>query len=719
MYTPIIPSVTTSVIDRSSIEIQLNGSRTILLPIFSKFGRERFVRHESIDKFKYNLGKQDIKKYGNAYLYGLAAARTDNVLTYRLLPDDATYSNVTLRNIGTEDLPVIESKTYAGIHSKSDMTYVGAQSIVDNNIVLSALATARGEGYNSIFVTFTPAISHEKMDSDINGETNYKFNFVQAEVFEETNTGLKSLGDPVVFSLIEVDGSTNEPILDKVSGQDLFVNSIFKDANDFATLNINPKYSEELAKDATIDDMVEERLIVKDEEIVGKFYEIKIENYDELIPGSTNTVTKQRLTAVVTTDKPSAKMTGILTYDGSDADSLPDLAKRIIVKKGLVSLNEISLVDAPFDAIHPTFYKVDGDDSFYKLTYDPELTIGTVVGNIKISEVEVLRQKIYKTLMEKTLPLFSGNDGANLHLNKTLNMNGTSTDGHQNAKELILNFFNATPELREILYPKYDFDYIPDWTQDAKVQVAIIDLADDIGLTLPILSLPLSYNPTIVTKELPEKDLIARKERLFQSSYNSAMYSGQLNKTHRTDNNLRMYMPLSYYAMVAHLRIDNQISITEPVANMLKGTLASTELNLTYAPTSLEIEKLRNQQINSVIVEPDGTYIIDQLTMYKKASKLSRINIVKVLHRIRKNLPKLLKDLLQTKAVGSVIDTAVTRTETELAKWVITPENEIDGIFKSATVKATFNDETYKLRLTITVNPVGTLESIDIPIIVI
>jgi hypothetical protein len=197
------------------------------------------------------------------------------------------------------------------------------------------------------------------------------------------------------------------------------------------------------------------------------------------------------------------------------------------------------------------------------------------------------------------------------------------------------------------------------------------------------------------------------------------MYSGQINKTHKTADNRTIPMPLSYYALLSHLRIDNQYSITEPVANLVKGSLDNTTVNLTYAPTSLEIEKLRNEQINTVIVEPDGTYIIDQLTMYKKASKLSRINIVKVLHRIRKDLPKLLKDLLQTKAIGSVIDTAISRTEGELSKWIISPENVVDGIFESATVKATFNEETYKLRLTITVNPVGTLESIDIPIIVV
>ncbi len=706
MYIPIIPSVTTSIIDRSTITTTINGNRTILLPGFFKYGKEGFERHESVDEFNYALGKQDIKKYGNSYLYGLAAAKTDNVLTYRLLPDDATFANNVIRANG-------EYKSYAGISSKEAMTYTPPDifgdptSVVDDDIVLSALSVARGEGYNSLFITFEPAVAYEKMDSDANGETNYKFNFVQAEIYEETSSGIKSLGDPVVFSLIEVDGSTNDQITDKITGKDLFVNSIFKDANKFATLNINSDYSAEIAAFANIDDLTTNRLIIEDGNTPEKYYEVKVETYDMIIPdqnGVNQRVPANRLTAVITNDIPTGN--GILNYY-DDTNSV-DAAKQIVIVNSVITFET-----ATHDVNEVSEFAIDGEEAFYKLTINE--TDGTPV----FAEIPNLRHSIYSKLMDYSMKLYSGTDGENLHVNNTLNMNGTSSEGKQNASELLLDFYNNTDDLREVLYPKYDFDYIPDWTENVNVQVAIINLADDIGLSMPIISEPLTYNPTIVTRNLVDYDLATRKERLFQSSYNSALYSGQLNKTHRTENNLRIYMPLSYYAMIAHLRIDNQYSITEPVANMIKGTLASTELNLTYAPTSLEIEKLRNEQINTVIVEPDGTYIIDQLTMYKKASKLSRINIVKVLHRIRKDLPKKLKDLLQTKAIGSVIDTAVSRTENELNKWIITPENTKDGIFQSATVKATFNEETYKLRLTITVNPVGTLESIDIPIIVV
>jgi len=703
MYVPDIPGISTSIIDRSTMEKNIKGLRTILLPGFFKYGKEDFVEFNDFDSFKYSLGDVDIKKYGNGYLYGEAASSTDNVIAYRLLPSDATYSNNTVRANG-------EFKSYKEIYSKTDMNYLGAESKVNDDIVISALATARGMGYNNIFISFSPATEAEKMDSNYEGETNYKFNFMKAEIFEESVTGIKSLGDPVVFSLIDVDQVTNIAITDKISGNELFVNSIFKDANEFATLNVNPTFSGEISEKATIDDLVNERLIIEDNDIEGKYYEVKVETYIKVVKNpvtlKNERITDTRLAATISLDR--APTLNILRF----VDDAGDVHyKQIQISDSVISF---VTVESPIDSA--ASFNIDGTDAFYSIHIpdgDPSEVLPVW------SEIYVLRHQIYNKLLSYSMRLYSGTDGENLHINNTLNMNGFSEVGKENAKELLMDFYNNTPKLREVLYPKHDFDYIPDWSENKDVIVSIINLADDIGISMPIVALPLDYNPTIVTKDLVDKDMLMRKNVLYQSSYNSALYSGQLNKTFRTKTNKRLYMPLSYDAMVAHLRIDSQYSITEPVANIIKGTLASTSVNLTYEPISLEIEELRYAQINSVIVEPDGTYIIDQLSMYRKASKLSRLNLVKVIHRLRKDLPKLLKDLLQNKAIGSIISIAENRTKNELNKYVTTPDNDKHGIFETASVNASFNKSTNKLRLNIKVNPIGTIESIDIPIIVI
>ena len=723
MYIPNIPGVTTSVVDKTSIAIVVNNNRTVLLPGFFKYGKEGFTLSVGTDQFEYNHGSMDLKKYGIAYLYGLAAAKNNRVITYRLLPDDATYANYCLLADGTYDT-ITGATTKELIFKKKN----ASGTLVDNNnIVLSALAKNRGEGYNNIFITFSAAKDYEKADANKDGETNYKFNFLQAQIYEETTTGggVVALGSPIVFSLMEVDPITNEPIVDKTTAEDLYINNIFKDKNDFATLMINNNdtstYATEMLQKANIDIVNNYRRLILKDPSSEIYYEIKIENYTTMVPdvnGINRATVKQKLAKVITNTLPQDDFVKYIKVNDSSGTILElyidATTKDLKVKT--IDAATLATINANTSLVIPKVITIDGEDAFYDLT--TSLSGTSYVINDAV-EHTFLRHRVYKKLLTYSVKLFSGSDGAYLHPNDTLNF-GTSTANQQSAKELLVNFYNNNADLREVLYPKYDFDYIPDWTENVMVQQAIVNLADDIGLSMPLISCPHDkYNPKIVTKDLPSYDITARKERLYQSSYNSMLYSGQMNKTHTTPKGNKIYMPFSYYAMCAHLRVDNNYSITEPVANIEKGVLETDNLNLTYAPTSLEIEALRNVQINTAIVEPDGTYIIDQLTMYKKASKLSRANIVKVLHRIRKDLPRVLKSLIQQKETKDIRDTAIRRAESELAKWKVTTENYADGIFSEISVKGTYDDSTYKLRLSVTAKPIGTIESIDIPIIVV
>jgi DNA polymerase III delta prime subunit len=197
------------------------------------------------------------------------------------------------------------------------------------------------------------------------------------------------------------------------------------------------------------------------------------------------------------------------------------------------------------------------------------------------------------------------------------------------------------------------------------------------------------------------------------------MYSGQNNDNHYVaELGSRISCPNSLYALLDHLDIDSTISITEPVANIVKGQLPVAGADLSYTAKSADIEKLRGVQINTIIKEIDGVYFIDQLTAYKSASKLSRINVVKVIHRMRKDLPKLLKDLLQRKALENIILAAKSRTEQYMSRWLVTDNNTVDGIFSEIEVTPVFIEEELKLIISIAVRPIGTIEKIEVPITV-
>jgi hypothetical protein len=85
---------------------------------------------------------------------------------------------------------------------------------------------------------------------------------------------------------------------------------------------------------------------------------------------------------------------------------------------------------------------------------------------------------------------------------------------------------------------------------------------------------------------------------------------------------------------------------------------------------------------------------------------------------MRKDLPKILKDLLQRKAIENILLSAKTRTERYMSRWLVTDNNTIDGIFSEIEVTPVFIEEELKLIISIAVRPIGTIEKIEVPITV-
>jgi hypothetical protein len=308
--------------------------------------------------------------------------------------------------------------------------------------------------------------------------------------------------------------------------------------------------------------------------------------------------------------------------------------------------------------------------------------------------------------------LSSGFCGEYLIRNDKLNLGEVhGRMGAEDGKMLMVDFYKNNEVIHEVLYPELDFDYIPDWTGDVDIMNEIVQLADEIGFTMPIIALPRTTDK--------DADYIMRVEDVYLSSFNTVLYSGQYNDNHYIETSgTRISGSSAYYAMLVHLNTDEQISITEPAANVVKGQLPVSGVRLTYIAKSVDIEKLRSVQINTIIKETDGIYFIDQLTTYKAASKLSRANTVKVIHRMRKDLPRLLKDLLQKKATVNILNDAKSRTETYMSKWIVREDNITHGIFSDVSVTPVFIQEELKLIISIAVNPIGTIEKIEVPITV-
>lgn len=685
-----IPGIFTSVTDRSYAQPILLGGRSVLIAGFSKYGSEEFHEFADVDTMKNTLGNLDIKKYGLGQFYALGAlTRTRSVIFKRLLPDDATYANLIFND--NADITITSATPVVDVDALlADPDLDG----IDGPDIFGALtAKARGEGYNNIHVVFSPAYDTEKFYADAEGDVKYRFNFLKAVVYEETASGVKTVSNEFTISLIDNDPKTNVPIVDRLTAKELFINKKFGIANDHVDFKLVDSKIPAMYADINIDELTARtntpRLILVDT-VTGKNIEVladengAIEYQSSVTPG----LAKVSLNFVTT--------------DGSG---------NVTTSRKLVTIANGSLVIQPDFEAQGTAYDhvyLDGVTSFWKLS----LTDSNGSAILTTTKYTSERQRIFERLTSGRFQLKNGSDGVNLHPDGSLNLLGSGEAGAQNAKQLLINFFDTDAQIREVIYPELDFDYVPDWTSDIDIQNSIVRFSDEIGMTMPIVS----FAHTADANE----DYRRRKEDLYFSSYNTLLYSGQYNVNHYVAETGQIIgCPLSYYAMLLHLDIDNNRSITEPVANKDKGALPVSGIQLSYIAKSPDIAKLRAVQINTVIKETDGIYLIDQLTAYKNASKLSRANVVKVIHRMRKDIPKLLKDLLQLKAINDITGRAESRVREYMDTWHATADNVVDGVFETIEVNSVFISEEFKLVVSVAVTPIGTVEKIEVPITVL
>lgn len=670
-----IPGITTSVLDLTHTTATTSSGRSVLLAGLSKYGTEELMEFGDALDVDLVLGKENHKKYGLGikYLKG-ALTRTNKAYFKRLLPDDATYSNVSISN------------TF-GITTKANVIDTETLKIDDN--IFDITAKARGNGYDSLFVQFSAAPDLEKLYADEEGDLNYRFNFLRADIYENNPAGLKAVSRSILFSLIDDDPQTGVPILDMNTSKELFINQKFGTSNNFLDAQIPDSKISSLYEQLSIDEICanndQERLVLTDT-VTGTNYEITVNDEGGF-----------ELKAVQITGKAEEFLSLVTTASNGE----------VITKKYKIFIeNKVLGTDVYYgDNVAFDKLKINGTTAFYDLYINDQEALDKAV-------ISFPRYELFNKLIDNKFQLSSGFDGENLVINNRINMYGPGDSVKQNAKQLLINYYNFTPDIREVMYPKYDFDYLPDWSEDMDVMTAISNLGDELGFSMPIVSMGLSYNA--------EEDYNKRREDFIVNSYNTCIYSGQNNLSHYdASTGGTIMIPHSYLAMLIHLDVDDNYSITEPAANKNKATIPDAKLQLSYQASSKDIEKLREVQINTIINEVDGIYEIDQLTAYKKASKLSRINIVKPIHRMRKDLPRLLKDFIQVKALNNQISRVQEIVNKYMAKYQVSDENIADGIFSSIKVFVYFIEEENKLIVSITVNPIGTIETISIPITVI
>jgi hypothetical protein len=267
----------------------------------------------------------------------------------------------------------------------------------------------------------------------------------------------------------------------------------------------------------------------------------------------------------------------------------------------------------------------------------------------------------------------------------------------------------SVEQLPECVYPWFEPDYIVTGGYPAAIQDGGRFLADYRQDCIHLGDTGTNFNKY-------EDDLSARLNDVPWNNWTSALYV-QYRKVFDAYTGRWIYMSPVYHAIERHLYCDGVYFIGEPVANIEKGAIAE-KIELAYKANHTERGDLLDAELNPVIVEPQGKYILSQFTTWKRLSVLKRLHVAKFVAYIRKVIPTLLKDILQRKATQYWINQANFRVNEFLSQFVENPSLERYSILKSFSVNVAFDDVRSELNVYCDITPIRAIERINVYIIV-
>lgn len=287
---------------------------------------------------------------------------------------------------------------------------------------------------------------------------------------------------------------------------------------------------------------------------------------------------------------------------------------------------------------------------------------------------------------------------------------------HPEIKQLIRNAYNTNLKsvdgsielLLHTVYPWYILDYVMAGGYDLDIQSAARSMVDSRQDCL-LLADTGQYSRN------SQEDIDIRKTSQMWNTWNAAIYTQYREITDPFSGKPLTISPV-YHAIERHLFVDNNYFMSEPVAGIEKGAIQE-RVKLAYKPSLRDMEDMIDYELNPVITEPDGTYIITQFTSYKRLSVMKRIHAVKIVQHLRKRIPSLLKTILQRRATPYWISVAQSIINTFMDQF--TNSNSPKYSFTSYDAKVIFDEERSEMYISLTVRPIRAIEAIHVNIIVV
>jgi len=308
--------------------------------------------------------------------------------------------------------------------------------------------------------------------------------------------------------------------------------------------------------------------------------------------------------------------------------------------------------------------------------------------------------------------MLGGSDGAQYDAFGRLALTGLYEGVVMQAFNGTLTSTDGTIELIvQSLYPWYEFDYILSGGYSAVVQSAAVQLADARSDCMVI-------GDTGANSQSTADDITARLNAVPWNTYNAMIYV-QYRDIFDPYTGKHIFVSPAYHAIERHLVIDARDWIAEPVAGIEKGAIQEP-IALSYRPALVLMNDLIDGEMNPTMVEPQGKYILTQLTTWKRLSIMKRGHAVKFIHFIKKEIPKLLKDILQHKATPFWVGMVERRLNGFLTPFVLgNSSSDRMAAMTSFSVNSIFDDARSEIQVALIVRPIRSIEAINVSIIVV
>ncbi len=259
------------------------------------------------------------------------------------------------------------------------------------------------------------------------------------------------------------------------------------------------------------------------------------------------------------------------------------------------------------------------------------------------------------------------------------------------------------------IYPWYIFDYVMSGGYDVMVQNAARILCDSRNDCLLLADTGKLNNSA-------DEDLESRINDVPWNTWNAALYV-QYREISDTNTGKRFWITPVYHAIEQHLSVDSKYWIAEPVAGIEKGAIQDS-VELAYRANITKLGDLLEAEMNPVIVEPDGIYILSQFSTWKRLSIMKRLHVVKFVQFLKKRIPTLLKDILQRKASVYWINQCGLRVNGLMNTFLETSSSQRYIALKTYTSIIAFDDVRSEINVTLTITPIRAIERIHVNIIV-